>query len=89
MIPRITRQADSRALGPVDSWRADALHGLFTGFTFGGLVGLVVLLNWNPFTAAGRSRPSGLVGGSVALAYYILAGIKSSPFSHIPLVKYG
>jgi hypothetical protein len=82
MIPRITQRTDGRVLGPVDSWRADALHGLFTGFTLGGLVGLAVLLNWNPFAPADSSGPSGLVGGSVAFAYYALAGIVFSLLSH-------
>jgi hypothetical protein len=83
-ILRITQRSDVSSLGPPGTWRSDALHALTAGAIFGGVVGLAVLANWSPFAGPDSPSigPSALVGGSVALAYYTVAGLIFATLAH-------
>ncbi|MFB9451105.1 NACHT domain-containing protein [Dactylosporangium vinaceum] len=81
-VRRVTVRSDVSSLGPLDTWRGDAVHAVVTGSIFGCLVGLVVMANWNPFVERSSFGPNPLVGGSVALAYYTLAGLVLTAVAH-------
>ncbi len=81
-VPRITLRSDVSSLRPIATWRGDALHALTVGTIFGCVAGLAVMANWNPFSETTDFGPDRLLGGSVALGYYTLAGIACAILAH-------